>query len=113
MTNAFQASQQRPKPQEDMLDNSLERPAIAQTEARPPKSNNDLVSELMSNLSGLANIDFANFAGGQNLQHLLKATSHLKQAQTEMTMAKQDQQIYQPEILRLQNQSVSAPGIPS
>jgi hypothetical protein len=82
MTNAFQAKQQQP---DDLLDSSLERQQVPQTQ---PKTNNDLVSELMQNLSGLANLDFSNFGCNNNLQHLLKATNHLKQAQSEFEMAK-------------------------
>lgn len=51
------------------------------------KSNSDLVNELIANLNGLAHIDLSSFANS-NLSHLLKATNHLKLAQSEFQMAK-------------------------
>jgi len=42
----------------------------------------------MQNLSGLAGLDFTGFAGKNNLQNLVNATSHLKRAHTEFEKAK-------------------------
>lgn len=81
-----------------LMTNAMQMQVSRQEEKEKP-NNESLVQELMLNLSNLANIDFSNFAGNSNLNHLIRATSHLKQAHEQIEMAKK--QMKQPEILRL------------
>jgi hypothetical protein len=86
MSNAIKTQhnleRQRTRAPDDLLDSSVERQLTGQ------KSNTELVSELITNLSGLANIDFSSMTNNGNIGHLLKATNHLKIAQNEFQMAK-------------------------
>lgn len=103
------------KSKDDLLDSSAEK------KDKKQQANSELVQQLLNNLSGLANLDLS-VLSGINMPHLVKATEHLKHAQNEFQMAQQQIKhsnfagekgnMMQPEILRLNQQSISVPGKP-
>ena len=62
---------------DDILDAS---PPNAQRSTAPPANDvcPDLIKELADNLNSLVNFDLSGISNSYNLQHLLKATNHLK-----------------------------------
>lgn len=67
---------------------------ILETEMEPKQHNAgyDLVENLTANINSLANLDLGNIGSNMNLQHLLRATNHLKIAQNEFELAKKQLQ---------------------
>ena len=90
---------------DEILDVSPQRPIPAPANDFCP----DKIKELADNFSTLLNCDLSGMGNATNMQHLLKATNHLKIAFAEFNLATQkkeeaNQHIYNPEILRLNQQ---------
>lgn len=60
----------------------------AELEKQQHQAGYELVENLTANINSLANLDLSAIGNNINLQHLLRATNHLKIAQNEFEMAR-------------------------